>query len=326
MATNIGIMDSAYFVGRSEILAWINSTLQLNLSKVEEACSGAVHCQLLDATHPGIVPMHKVNFDAKTEYEMIQNYKVLQDVFNKLKITKHIEVSKLVKGRPLDNLEFMQWMKRYCDSVNSGFVHNYNPLERREVCKGGREATKKSAHSQSSNKGATAQRPQSSHNARRNDVSTANPTNQVAKVTRPSSAGGPVFDEQITELKLSIDSLEKERDFYFAKLRDIEILCQTPEIEHSPVVAAIQKILYATDDDGTAVAEAQAMVSIGQKEIEGLSPIAEVSEEKSSSESHKRKSIANLDFDAAGITSLSPRQRLSDVSDVHGSGSPLLTC
>ncbi|CAL5194834.1 unnamed protein product [Lathyrus oleraceus] len=138
MATNIRIMDPEYFVGRFEILSWINSLLQLNLSKVEKACSGAVQCKLLDATHPGIVPMHKVNFDAKSEYEMIQNYKFLQDVFNKPKITKHIEVSKLVNGRPLDNLEFMQWMKRYCDSVDSG-QNNYNPFERREVCKGSRE-------------------------------------------------------------------------------------------------------------------------------------------------------------------------------------------
>lgn len=73
MATNIGIMDAEYFVGRFEILYWINSLLQLNLSKVEKACSGAVHCQLLDVARPGIVPMHKVNFDAKSGYEMIQS-------------------------------------------------------------------------------------------------------------------------------------------------------------------------------------------------------------------------------------------------------------
>ncbi|KAH7518052.1 hypothetical protein FEM48_Zijuj09G0129600 [Ziziphus jujuba var. spinosa] len=39
---------------------------------------------------------------------------------------------------------------------------------------------------------------------------------------------------------------------------------------------AIKKILYATDDDATVVAEAQAMVSHHLKEAEPLSPIVEV--------------------------------------------------
>lgn len=54
MATNIGIMDSAYFVGRSEILAWINSTLQLNLSKVEEVLAVIIldNCLFLSLSFP----------------------------------------------------------------------------------------------------------------------------------------------------------------------------------------------------------------------------------------------------------------------------------
>ena len=56
MATNIGIMDSAYFVGRSEILAWINSTLQLNLSKVEEVSYSTLHHQTSIAIKKFLLP------------------------------------------------------------------------------------------------------------------------------------------------------------------------------------------------------------------------------------------------------------------------------
>lgn len=42
--SNIGMLDGAYFVGKNELLAWINSTRQLNLSKIEEAASGVVQC------------------------------------------------------------------------------------------------------------------------------------------------------------------------------------------------------------------------------------------------------------------------------------------
>ncbi|KAJ4712134.1 Microtubule-associated protein RP/EB [Melia azedarach] len=258
MATNIGMMDSAYFVGRNEILTWINNRLQLNLSRVEEAASGAVQCQMMDMTYPGVVPMHKVNFDAKTEYDMIQNYKVLQDVFNKLKIEKHIEVNKLVKGRPLDNLEFLQWLKRYCDSINGGIMNeNYNPVERRS--KGGKERSSKGGQ-----KISKSLQTNNMHNTGSGDTighhKTSGPR-QGKTHGANSSQEVLALSKEITDLKLSVDLLEKERDFYFAKLRDIEILCQTPELENLPMAVGIKKILYAADAKESALAEAQEYLS-----------------------------------------------------------------
>ncbi|KAK4493222.1 hypothetical protein RD792_017909 [Penstemon davidsonii] len=256
MAANIGIMDSAYFVGRNEILAWINARLQLNLSRVEEAASGAVQCQMMDMTYPGVVPMHKVNFDAKTEYDMIQNYKVLQDVFNKLKIDKHVEVNRLVKGRPLDNLEFLQWLKRYCDSVNGGLMNeNYNPVQRR--IKGGEKRNIKG--SQKSFKSLQTNNSFGSGSCEGTGPKPGK-TGSVSTVAN-SSVDIQELTMEITELKLSVDVLEKERDFYFAKLRDVEILCQTPEVENLPVCLAIKKILYAADEKESALTEAQEIVS-----------------------------------------------------------------
>lgn len=76
-------------------------------------------------------------------------------------------------------------------------VDSYNPLERRESCKGGKEASKKSASSQSTNKGVTAApKAQSSHNARRHDVTSVNPTTQAIKTSKPSAVV-PAYDEQV---------------------------------------------------------------------------------------------------------------------------------
>lgn len=56
-----------------------------------------------------------------------------------------------------------------------------------------------------------------------------------------------MFSFQLLDLKLTVDGLEKERDFYFGKLRDIEVMCQENDNEQNPIIQKILDILYATE-------------------------------------------------------------------------------
>lgn len=56
------------------------------------------------------------------------------------------------------------------------------------------------------------------------------------------------LSNQLMDMRLNLEGLEKERDFYFSKLRDIEILCQeADESESSGILTKILDILYATE-------------------------------------------------------------------------------
>lgn len=56
------------------------------------------------------------------------------------------------------------------------------------------------------------------------------------------------LNEENAKLRLSVDGLEKERNFYFGKLREIEILCQADDIDAASVREKVLAILYQTDD------------------------------------------------------------------------------
>ncbi|XP_034947192.1 microtubule-associated protein RP/EB family member 1 isoform X4 [Chelonus insularis] len=234
-------------LSRHDMLAWVNDCLQSSFTKIEELCTGAVYCQFMDMLFPGCVPLKRVKFRTNLEHEYIQNFKILQGAFKKVNVDKIVPIDKLIKGRFQDNFEFLQWFKKFFDANYSG-NEVYDALAMRggePMGSGGSNVPR----------GTNMKRPPPREPTK--PVSrTANkiqPTRPPMKTTTVGTRGdnGKVEEltSQLSELKVTIDGLEKERDFYFGKLRDIELMCQeTDEGNQPPIVQKILDILYATED------------------------------------------------------------------------------
>lgn len=57
------------------------------------------------------------------------------------------------------------------------------------------------------------------------------------------------LEDQVSELKLNNDTLDREREFYFGKLRDIEEMLQKRGMDQDPLGSEILKILYASEEE-----------------------------------------------------------------------------
>ena len=102
--------DKAYYVSKSELFSWVNSTLDLEITGIEQIATGAVFCQLLDAAHPGTIRMNKVNWKAKLETEYISNFKIFQQGLSFNNIDKPININRLSKGKAQELIELLQWL------------------------------------------------------------------------------------------------------------------------------------------------------------------------------------------------------------------------
>jgi len=265
-------------LSRHDMLLWVNDCVAAKYTKIEELCSGAAYCQFMDMLFPGTsVNLKKVKFKTNLEHEFIQNFKLLQASFKKMQVDKIIPVERLVKGRFQDNFEFLQWFKKFFDANYDG--REYNPIAARGGEDIGVSKTPPHGSITSMNKN-----PPPAHNFNRvNAANAINRTTAVVKaaprqnynksVPAPPSrvavsnrggigvvsgiVSGPTGDShkleeltaQIMELKITIDGLEKERDFYFGKLRDIEVLCQEHENEaNAGIISKVIEVLYATEE------------------------------------------------------------------------------
>jgi RP/EB family microtubule-associated protein len=204
---------------------------------------------------------------------------------------QHVDVDKLIRAKYQDNLEFMQWFKRFFEMHTP--TEGYDPAAARERGRGGAQfnrefgstASRGATTSRSGGAGAgagagravrapaasrtagrTAAAPRTKPAPRTTGAAGASKPAAATKAaarpgsgSKPASGSGNAADKALAaelaelkrenaELREAVEGLEKERDFYFDKLTDIEAMLQGKENENE-WIAKVFEILYATTED-----------------------------------------------------------------------------
>ena len=258
--------DQSCVLNKKDILTWVNSTLNAKLNKMEELRTGAAYCQMTFMLFPNCLLLKKVNFNAKAQHEYESNFGILQNCFEKLGVKRDVPVQSLVSGNVQENLDFAQWFKRFFDAniVNAtpdlptatdpagGHVEGQGQQKNRSSCK--------SPSSLASGKSFVVRDPPSRSSAVRLGRQSASlwkrsPDCVSAGWRRPKSPVKPAVDREhqaqemdkaVTSLRRDVTQLSMERDFYFGKLREIELICQHDE--KAAGVANVLDVIYATEE------------------------------------------------------------------------------
>lgn len=324
LRNNTGMMDGAYFTSRKDILDFFNSLLDMSLTKIEQTASGAVACQLFDYLFPGSVQMKKVNWHARSDFQFIENYKILQMAMTKANVRKSVDVDRLIRAKYQDNLEFCQWLKAFFEQSAPANREDYNAVQRRLMGKGGSKnldpvfmpmktrgnssrpsmATGAGVRSSSvtrSSSASTARGISSSNRSVSGNASVSSGNSNSASLRSSTAAHGPnvpktlsvkprtpmlstaaptnnkrtvelevekeellrkndILKRKNAETELILESIEKERDFYFDKLRGIEVMLQVHEErpgDNNPeaLIQKLFKVLYAKLEDNIVVTD-----------------------------------------------------------------------
>ncbi|KAJ3011103.1 UNVERIFIED_CONTAM: hypothetical protein HDU68_001821 [Siphonaria sp. JEL0065] len=214
---------------RTELLAWANDLSQLGLTKIEQCGSGIVQCVIMDSIYRD-VPLKKVKFNAKHEYEYIANF----------------------KGGEYDAL---------ARRAASPTASTANLARASGPTKGSANSVQTGMKKTLSTTSVTSPAPKS---ARTTISTTRSPINNTTTSMPSAAKRNQELEEQYQrnlddmtqqtmELKLTVEQVEKEREFYFTKLREIELFVQEQVenlgvLETAEVLEQIQAIMYKTEE------------------------------------------------------------------------------
>ena len=72
---------------KAYLVLWVNSHVKskyIQISSLEQLAIGVVFSELLNILFPGKVPLAKVFIRPKSDYEVLENFKLLSSAFQKL--------------------------------------------------------------------------------------------------------------------------------------------------------------------------------------------------------------------------------------------------
>ncbi|XP_029291487.1 uncharacterized protein LOC115010818 isoform X2 [Cottoperca gobio] len=128
VAVNVSV--TSMLPNRYELLAWLNETLQAGFTKVEQVCTGAAFCQLMDWLFPKSLNLARVRFQSHSMVDAIHNYSLLQAAFRKVGVIRHIPMEALMKKDITVALIFLQWFNALFHK-NKSEHREYHALEAR---------------------------------------------------------------------------------------------------------------------------------------------------------------------------------------------------
>ncbi|XP_055628304.1 microtubule-associated protein RP/EB family member 1-like [Toxorhynchites rutilus septentrionalis] len=237
-------------LSRKEMLAWVNRTLTSEFNKIEELCTGAAYCQMMDILFPGCVPLRRIKYCTNLEHDFINNLKLFQNALVTMKVEKSVPIDRLVKGRFQDNFEFLQWFKKFFDANYDGKEYDAqgarsNVPMRYGTPKAGGMMKKASSGGVGPLGAAPKARPLEKK-------STPITTSLMGKNAKNDEANNDLLEHLNTlmqekdDVATKIQLVETERDYYYHKLTEIEALTAEEELEENQQLCErIKEIMYA---------------------------------------------------------------------------------
>ena len=199
---------------------------------VEELSTGAIYCQILDLIYDGLLPLHKVSWTADKTSDFICNFEVLDQCFKKWHIERDLnvrwsnEVERLVAGDKSELLALLEWM-RFFSLSNRNLGVNYDAVGRRD----GKELNKSFVE--------------------KLKLKNQESDGVLMQTNKENMGGrGGVSLDQKTLMKLAkYDLMKSERDFYYAKLRDIDQILDTfKDSNVDSIIQTIRDVIYLPQD------------------------------------------------------------------------------